>query len=241
MFHFLIWFINMKKILFLLSVLVFVATLFIGCPPHINPPKPPEKDTTNTPVTIIIPPEDSLYNYVPEAYLKNYFPFDTGTKFLFVYDGEDRVDSLVLTLQFNEIEHYFHMNGFLSPKQNKELSDDINNDTCYYWYDYEVVDYGVRYSNLDIDFYITTNPMKDSTWSSVLYFVNNPYSPIDSGGGDCECDCKECVLETCFPNELKLSQDNDKDKLYVVIEQGKGVTQFLGENDKMWRLDSIIK
>ena len=83
--------------------------------------------------------------------------------------------------------------------------------------------------------------MDISTRTSVLYFVNNPYSPIDSGGGDCECDCKECVLETCFPNELKLSQDNDKDKLYVVIEQGKGVTQFLGENDKMWRLDSIIK
>lgn len=232
----------MKKILFLLSVLVFVATLFIGCPPHINPPKPPEKDTTNTPVTIIIPPEDSLFNYVSEAYLKNYFPFDTGAKFLFVYEGEDRVDSLVLTLQFNEIEHYFHMNGFLSPKQNKELSDDINNDTCYYWYDYEVVDYGVRYSNLDIDFYITTNPMKDSTWASVLYFVNNPYYSLDLGGGDCECDCKECLLKTCFPNEIKIYyNNNDKDKLYVVIEQGKGVTQFLGENDKMWRLDSIIK
>lgn len=231
----------MKKTLFLLIVLVFVVTLFIGCPPHINPPKPSEKDTTNTPVTIIIAPDDSIYNYVPEAYLKNYFPFDIGTNFLFVYEGEDRVDSLVLTLQLNEIEHNFHMNGFLFPKQNAELSNDNNNDTCYHWYDYEVVDYGVRYSNLDVDFYISTNPMKDSSSISVLYFVNNPYSSLDSGGGDCECDCKECVLENCFPNEIKIYHNNDKEKLYVVIEQGKGVTQFLGENDKMWRLDSIVK
>ena len=129
--------------------------------------------------------------------------------------------------------------GFASDHRGYKLKEQLKEELLKR--NYEVVDYGVRYSNLDIDFYISTNPMKDSTRTSVLYFVNNPYSPIDSGGGDCECDCKECVLETCFPNELKLSQDNDKDKLYVVIEQGKGVTQFLGENDKMWRLDSIIK
>lgn len=64
----------MKKILFLLSVLVFVATLFIGCPPHINPPKPPEKDTTNTPVTIIIPPEDSLYKLRAGSIFEKLFP-----------------------------------------------------------------------------------------------------------------------------------------------------------------------
>ena len=231
----------MKKILFLLSVLVFVATLFIGCPPHINPPKPPEQDTTNTPDTIIIPPDDSLYNYVSEAYLKNYFPFDTGAKFLFVYEGVDHVDSLVLTLQFKDFFHYFHRSDCLAPKQEINLSDKNKVDTCFLWYYIEDILFSVSYGNLSFDLFVSSYPMKDDSTVMVDYSFENPHSSFNSGGYTCECDSKECVSETCFPTEIKVYNDDEKEKICLVIEQGKGVTQFLGENDKMWRLDSIVK
>ena len=144
----------MKKLSILLGVLAFVSILFIGCPPHICPPKPPTEDTINTPVTIITPPEDSLYNYISESYFKNYFPFDTGTIFLFVCEGEDRVDSLFLTLQFNEIERYLHRSDCLAPKQNTKLSDDDSVDTCHIWYTLEEIYYTVRYNNLFFQFFL---------------------------------------------------------------------------------------
>ena len=231
----------MKKLSFLLGVLAFVSILFIGCPPHICPPKPPTEDTINTPVTIITPPEDSLYNYISESYFKNYFPFDTGTIFLFVCEGEDRVDSLFLTLQFNEIERYLHRSDCLAPKQNTKLSDDDSVDTCHIWYTLEEIYYTVRYNNLFFQFFIQVSAIKEYPQVMVDYSFQNPYSSLNSGGNFCECDCKECISETCFPAEINVYHNDDKEKICLVIEQGKGITQFLGEIDKMWRLDSIIE
>ena len=231
----------MKKLFYVFSLLFFVSTLFIGCPPHNCPLEPSTKDTNNTSDTIITLPEDSLYNYVSEEYLKNYCPYDTGTQFLFVSEKEDRIDTLVLTLRINKIERWFHRSDMLAPKHNTNLSNDNENDVCNISYDFEELYYFINFDNLALIIYIETSAKLDVPNVMVDYSFLTSYSQGGSGGNYCECDCKECVSETCFPHEIKMYDVNVEDKLRIVIEQGRGLTLFVDEHDNIWSLNSVIK
>lgn len=74
----------MKRFLIPIILVMFVTTLFVSCPHKpIYPLQPEDTITKDT----IIPPEDSLYNYVSEEYLRNYMPFNVGTKFIYLCRG----------------------------------------------------------------------------------------------------------------------------------------------------------
>ena len=103
----------MKKIFYSSLIAFFVSTLFIGCPPRVtNPPLPPTDsipDNPNYNDSIPPSPQDSLYDYVSEEYLRSIFPFELGEKFVYVKETDSVVDSLILTLTYNDIHRAFQL------------------------------------------------------------------------------------------------------------------------------------
>lgn len=103
----------MKKIFFVLLIVLFVSTLFIGCPPRVpNPPQPPTDtipNDSNYNDSILPAPQDSLYEYISEDYLRSYFPFEIGTNFVYVNEIDSVVDTITLTVTYNDIKRAFKL------------------------------------------------------------------------------------------------------------------------------------
>ena len=95
----------MKKIFFISLILLFVSTLFIGCPPRVpNPPITPNDtigDTISNPYDSI--EYDSIEKYVSIEYLDNYLPNEVGDTFLFTAIKNGIVDTIFLQLTQNYI------------------------------------------------------------------------------------------------------------------------------------------
>lgn len=90
----------MKKIFFVSLIVLFVSTLFVGCPPHVsNPPINSEDSIISDSVADY--QLDSVENYVSLEYLNNYQPYSIGDTFLFISYKDSVVDSIKLELSDN--------------------------------------------------------------------------------------------------------------------------------------------
>ena len=61
----------------------------------------------------------------------------------------------------------------------------------------------------------------------------NTNAHISGAENTCDCTCKDCVLEHCFSETISIYENS---KLYVTVEQGKGITKFLDDNGVFWHL-----
>ena len=223
----------MKKILNSAMILLFVSSLFIGCPPRvINPPITPNdtiSDTITNPYDSI--EYDSIEKYVSIEYLDNYLQNEVGDTFLFTSVKDGVVDTMSLHLAANRIEKSKQTDA---KRKSLLISDD---DYDYYYYTELIRKYMLYQSqNVRISLFINVVSHSDINnyhagvnYSCTFRNLGNTYSSAK----DCDCGAKDCISEMCFPSIITINRD---DSLFVEIEHGKGITLFRDDEGNYWHL-----
>ena len=225
----------MKKILNILLILLFVSTLFIGCPPRV--PNPPIITNDTIGDTITNPYDsieyDSIEKYVSIEYLDNYLPNEVGDTFLFTAIKNGILDTILLQLTHNYINKSIFC---LAPSRFLSFVDD-DYDHIFYW---DNISKFVCYESKDIyiNFNIFTSIHSDKNvdlggvdYNSDFYNKNN--NILFSGQKGCDCIVKDCIYNTCFPTTITINRD---DSLFVEVEHGRGLTIFRDDEGNYWHL-----
>ena len=212
----------MKRFLIPRILVMSVTTLFVSCPHKpIYPLQPEDTITKDT----IIPPEDSLYNYVSEEYLRNYMPFNVGTKFIYLCEKDSITDTLELTLDQNLLwrEYWF-----------KEIDFKFEYDIEETYIIYHLNNSEKNIISFVYDIY--TSVKKDNPYARVMssYEFNSLTTQDCISIEDyCECNNKECLKEGCIIDRIEVHKDGN---LYAILEQGTGIIQFLDNEGNIWKL-----
>ncbi len=209
----------MKKILFASLIVLFVSTLFVGCPiqPQ-NPPKDP-KDTTD--IDSIKDILDDIYQYLPKEFYEAYIPYEVGDSVCFS-NNSDTMNFVVYDRSYNFIDNFC-----VDTLKNNDIRV-IKFQNLYF--DVTLTNPTSRIVFLcDITLNVQYPRLSPCLISSLWFYLNDNSVDISCSG-----DCSECASEVFFNNIISISQDGKN--VSAVIENGKGIIQFMDEEGINWHL-----
>ena len=222
----------MKKILNISLILLFVSTLFIGCPPRVpNPPINPNDTISDTISDTITHTTDKykldyIYNYVSKEYLLNYIPYEIGTAFTFVNDS-NMYDTLYVTLD----DIYYVLDSFYNPNKNifSKQYEQCGGESLVFAFTYNTEEFKFVFTTM-----IQLGAYVSNTFALTTYdFTIKRDFEFDTTLEDCNCYTKDCFADNCLNEEIILHKD---DELKCKVEQGKGITLFKDDKGNYWHL-----
>lgn len=209
-------------------ILLFVSTLFIGCPPRVpNLPITPNDTICDTITDTTYKYKlDYIYNYVSEDYILNYIPYEIGTEFTFV-NNSDMYDTLYVTLNniYYKLYSYYNPNKTIFSKQ----QDHCGGEGLIFAFTYITDEYKIDFTTtIELGPYVSDS----SVWTFYDFTINRN-KVFDTTLEDCNCYTKDCFANNCFNEEIILYKD---DELKCKVEQGKGITLFRDDEGNYWHL-----